>query len=525
MNEKESSIEINLWLLVQGLWHHAWVIVLSAVLCASIALSYAMFFVTPTYSATAKMYVNNISSEIMEGDFISNSELDAAQTLVNTYIAILETPDTLDEVIARAGVSYSYKEMAEMVSAGSVNNTEVFYIQVIAPSPEDAELIANTISEVLPERIADIVNGSSVKVVQKAVKPDGRYSPSLTQYTVMGGLIGFVLCCAIIVILELLDNVIHDEDYPTETYEIRTLAMIPDLMGQRTDGAYYAYEENTGKEKKPVGKKHKKPNKSYTIKEERSILCDKLQFHAAEAYKMLRTNLLLSADNTDGGKVLGITSSSRNDGKTTMSINLAYTLAQSEKKVLLVEADLRKPMVAKRLMLHPEPGLSDFLSGTETDVIQPSGYYDNWKILCAGMLLPNPSELLSSQAMVQLLQDLRKEYDIILVDLPPVNEVADALAISDCLDGMLVVVRQNSTTKPALELGMSHLAFSKSEITGFVVTNTNQGGGKYGHYGTYGRYGKYGKYRKYGHYGNYGYGYGYSYSSHSDRKEEKTAEE
>ncbi len=517
VNEKDSSVEINLLLLVQGLWHHVWAIVLSTVLCASVALGYAAYFVTPTYQATAKMYVNNISAEMNEGDFISNSELDAAQTLVNTYIAILETPDTLEEVISRAGVPYNYQQMLAMVDTGSVNNTEVFYINVIAPSPEDAELIANTISEVLPERIADIVKGSSVKVVQKAVKPDVRHSPSLSKYAMMGALVGFALCCAIIIIMELLDNVIHDEDYPTETYDIRTLAMIPDLMGQRTDGAYYAYEENSAGEKKRTGKKQKKKNKAYTIKEERSILCDKLQFHAAEAYKMLRTNLMLSADSSAGGKVLGVTSSSRNDGKTTMSINLAYTMAQSEKSVLLIEADLRKPMVARRMMLPPEPGLANLLAGGDSDVIQPSGFCENWKIICAGTLRPNPSELLSSQTMVQLLKDLRQQYDIILIDLPPVNEVADALAISDILDGMLVVVRQNSTTKPALELGLSHLAFAKCEIAGFVVTNTNQGGGKYGHYGTYGRYGKYGKYRKYGTYG-YGYGYGGQKNEEKDIK-------
>lgn len=521
MNEKDSVVEINLLLLAQGLLHNIWAIVLSTVLCASLALGYAAYFVIPTYRATAKMYVNNISSEIVEGDFISNSELTAAQTLVNTYIAILETPDTLGEVIKKANLPYTYQQMLTMVDAGAVNDTEVFYISVVAPSPEDAELIANTISEVLPERIADIVKGSSVKVVQRAVKPESRYAPSLSQYTMMGALIGFALCCAIIIILELMDNVIHDEDYPTNTYDVRTLAMIPDLMGKRTDGAYYAYADNVETDKKKQRKKRRKDNKVYTIKEERSILCDKLQFHAAEAYKMLRTNLLLSADSSEGGKVLGVTSSSRNDGKTTMSINLAYTLAQSEKSILLIEADLRKPMVAKRMMLHPEPGLADYLSGSETDVIQPSGYYDNWKILCAGTLQPNPSELLSSQTMVQLLQDLRKQYDIILIDLPPVNEVADALAVSNCLDGMLMVVRHNSTTKPALELGMSHLAFSKSEVAGFIVTNTNQGGGKYGHYGTYGRYGKYGKYRKYGNYGAYGYGYSYS----SQKNEEKAPKE
>lgn len=491
----------------------------AAVLMALLAVGYAQFFAPPVYSATAKMHVTNSASKDPNDSNITSSDLTASQTLVKSYKVIMETPETLLPVIEKTGNKYTYDELLNMISSGSVNNTEIFYIRVEAYDPEDAALIANTICEVLPERINATFKGSSTSQVQEARVPDYRSTPVLTNYALIGAIIGLALSCLAIVATEMMDRVIRDEDYPTNTYGVRTLAAIPDLMGQSHSSSYSTYEETTETDKKSKNKAKSKRKWSqegnYTLKEERKILCDKLQFHAAEAYKMLRTNLLLSGE---GCQVIGVTSSSRNDGKSTMTINLAYTLAQSEKSILLIEADLRKPVVAKRLMLVPEPGLSDLLSGKTTDVIQPSGYFDNWKVMCAGTLQPNPSELLSSQAMVQLLQELRGQYDIILVDLPPVNEVTDALAISESLDSMLMVVRQNSTTKPALESGMNHMAFTKTELAGFVVTNTNYGGGKYGYYGAYGRYGHYGRYGRYGRYGHYGqYGYYGHYSSYGEK--------
>lgn len=505
VNQKEKTVEINIFLLIQSLWHHAWIIILATVLTAMMAVGYGKFFVTPTYSATAKMHVaNNASKDPNDGN-ITSSDLTASQTLVKSYKVIMETPETLIPVIEKTGGKYTYSELLGMISSGSVNNTEIFYIRVEAPDPEDAALIANTICEVLPDRINETFKGSSTTQVQEARVPEGRSAPVLSQYALIGAIVGLALSCLIVVAMEMMDRVIRDEDYPTNTYGVRTLAAIPDLMEHSHISSYSNEESNdapakAGKRKAKSKRKWKQDINGYSLKEERKILCDKLQFHAAEAYKMLRTNLLLSGD---GCQVIGVTSSSRNDGKSTMTINLAYTLAQSEKSVLLIEADLRKPVVAKRLTLLPEPGLSDLLSGKGSDVIQPSGYFDNWKVMCAGTLQHNPSELLSSQAMVQLLQELRGQYDIILVDLPPVNEVTDALAISESLDSMLMVVRQNGTTKPALESGMGHMAFAKTELAGFVVTNTNYGGGKYGYYSTYGAYGRYGRYSRYGQYGYY----------------------
>lgn len=496
MNRKEEN-EINIGFLLQSLFHHIWIIVLVTLVFGIGFFVYAKNFITPMYSTTAKMYVNNIAdSSTTNSGYITNTGIEAAKKLVDTYVAILETPDTLNQVIEKSQVKYSCNQLLGMISADSVNETEVFYITVSAPSPEEAMLIANTITEVLPNRISEIVEGSSVRVVQNALMPTSIAYPDLTSHTLMGALLGFFISCVIILILELVDNTIHDMNYPTETYEVRTLAAIPDLK-EGIDKSPYSDANNKyrigGRRNSARKYSLKRKQSGYSYGEERSILCDRLPFAAAEAYKMLRTSLLNISDNSNDYSVIGITSPNPSEGKSTLAINLAYTLAQANKSVLLIEADLRKPVLAKRLKLSPRSGLSNMLEGDCEGAVQNSGYFDNWKVICAGKTRSNSSELLDSHAMEVLIADLRTKYDNIIIDFPPINEVTDALAISRCLDGMLLAVRQNSTTKMDLDTTMNHMEFSKTELIGFVVTNANIGG-KYGKYGKYGRYGKYGKY-------------------------------
>lgn len=180
--ENRTEDEIDLLKLAAALWRKAWAIVLAVVLFATAALGYTAFFVTPLYKATALMYVN--SSSISVGSTkvsISQGELSAAQSLVKTYIVILNTRSTLEEVIAQSGVPYTYEELSKMVSAESVNSTEVFGITVTSPDPTEAELLANTIAQILPERIASVVEGSSARIVDYAVAPSEKASPACAR--------------------------------------------------------------------------------------------------------------------------------------------------------------------------------------------------------------------------------------------------------------------------------------------------------------------------------------------------------
>ena len=250
MNNNTEEIEIDLLRLLGALWRKAWAIALAAVIFGGSFLLGTALFIKPLYKAEALMYVN--SSNITVGGTkvsISQSELTAAQTLVDTYIVILNTRTTLEDVIEQSGVPYTYEELMEkkMIQAAAVNSTEVFSIEVTSTSPKEAELLANTIARVLPEKIASIVEGSSARIVDYAVIPSEKDSPSLLKNTAIGAILGFILACGVIVTMELMDEQIHDSDYLIQTYDIPVLAVIPDLLSSKSNNDYYQSAEQRAK--------------------------------------------------------------------------------------------------------------------------------------------------------------------------------------------------------------------------------------------------------------------------------------
>ena len=245
------------------------------------------------------------------------------------------------------------------------------------------------------------------------------------------------------------------------------------------------------------------------LRQQKTMLCDGLSFAAAEAYKLLRTNLQFSLPEKPC-RIIGVTSSVRGEGKSTTSVNLAYTIAQAGKRVLLIDADMRLPSVASKLELPQKPGLSNLLAGLsgERDCMHVSPYMENWYILPAGDIPPNPSELLGSERMHALLDRCAEIFDVIVIDLPPIGVVTDALVISQWTDGLIAVVRQNYTERKALNACMYQVNKLGAKFLGFVMTDAAVGESSYKRYG------------KYGH--KYGYGYGYDYAgAKSGGKNEK----
>ena len=174
-----------------------------------------------------------------------------------------------------------------------------------------------------------------------------------------------------------------------------------------------------------------------TPEESRKTLGDNLSFAAAEAYKLLRTNLNFSLPANEGCKIIGVTSALKGEGKSTTSVNIAYTMAQSGQKVLLLETDLRLPTLAKRIRVRTKPGLSNLLVGqcAGNEILQKSGLLPNLWVATAGDIPPNPAELLGSKNMELTLKALSDVFDVIIVDLPPVTAVTDAAIVSKLLPG------------------------------------------------------------------------------------------
>lgn len=197
-------------------------------------------------------------------------------------------------------------------------------------------------------------------------------------------------------------------------------------------------------------------------------------FAMAEAHKRLRTNVFFSFADRNECRVIGVTSAMSHEGKSTISINLAYDILQAGKKVLLIDADLRLSRMANFLSLDFSPGLSNLLVGENNGehLIQHAAQLKNLSVICCGEVPPNPTELLSSQRMGALLNTLKKSYDYIIIDLPPVGAVSDALILSKMTDGMIVVVRQDYADKKLLDDTVNQLRFNQAHIIGFVMNGT-----------------------------------------------------
>lgn len=237
------DMEIDLLKLFKALLHRAWLIVLSGIVCGAIAFSYAYFVIVPQYKSTVMFYVNNTSGN---SQTITSGELTAAKNLLQTYVVILKTPQTLEMVIKESNLAYSESQLKKMISAASVDSTEIFSISVTAPNPEEAKLIADTITKILPDRIKQVVTESTVSVVSEARVPTAKSEPNITKYTALGMAAGILACCAIIVVLELLNNTVRDEEYLTSTYNYPILAAIPDLNAKGS-GKYGYYKQKSGK--------------------------------------------------------------------------------------------------------------------------------------------------------------------------------------------------------------------------------------------------------------------------------------
>lgn len=215
-----------------------------------------------------------------------------------------------------------------------------------------------------------------------------------------------------------------------------------------------------------------------------------LSFTAAEAYKLLRTNILFALPDEKKCRVIGVTSASSGEGKSTTALNLSYMLAEAGERVLLIEGDMRLPKISRRLKLQPAPGLSNVLAGLcgVKETLQESGVHDRLQVISAGEIPPNPSELLGAKSIDILLEVLSGDYDFILFDLPPVTDVADALVASKLTDGMIVVVRQNYANRRALADTMQQLRYVEAKVLGFVMTCASAGKGQK-HYKRFGGYG------------------------------------
>ncbi|MDP4119063.1 MAG: CpsD/CapB family tyrosine-protein kinase [Bacillota bacterium] len=254
----------------------------------------------------------------------------------------------------------------------------------------------------------------------------------------------------------------------------------------------------------------------------KTILNEQTPFLISEAYKAARTNIMFALKDNKGCKKVIITSANPGEGKSTNCVNIAISFAQMGERVLIVDADMRRPRLHRYFKIKNKNGTSNILGGFSS--VDECIYHDegtNVDVITAGHVPPNPAELLASEEMDNMLEQLVQMYDYIFIDTPPINVVTDVALIAKKVTGVMIVVRHNITSRDMIDRCINSLNFAGARLMGFVLNAVehNEYVGKYT-YNSYKKYGikKYGyrKYGKYGYgkygYGKYGYGkYGYGY--------------
>lgn len=211
-------------------------------------------------------------------------------------------------------------------------------------------------------------------------------------------------------------------------------------------------------------------------------------FRFIESFKALRTNIMfsLSAKEDVNCRKIVFTSANAGEGKSTVAVNLSISLSETETKVMLIDADMRKPTVNKYFGMESRIGLANLLTGMNTleECIQKVEDNKNLSVITAGVMPPNPAELLGSSAMDKVFCELEKHYDYIIIDTPPVNEVSDVLSIANKVDGVVFVACNGKTTYPEASNAIKALRFANAKIIGSVINKAQRGNKKY-HYGSY----------------------------------------
>ena len=272
--EQRREDTIDLLKLCKVLLNKIWLLIIVAVLFASVTFVVTKTMIEPEYQATSKLYVFN-KSDLGSSGAVSSSDISTSKVLVNTYIVVLQSDSVLGQVVGtisesqgKAGFEYlgtepyTTKQLRNMISAGSINNTESFSVTVTAHDPYEAKFINDAILYFLPDEIIRVVKAGAVEIIDKASIPLEPSSPSVLKNTVLGGFVGGVLTAAIIVVMALFDNVIHtEEDLTSEFSDISVVGIIPDYKIDRNkksrEATYSSSPKTMAESSKPVKKTKK----------------------------------------------------------------------------------------------------------------------------------------------------------------------------------------------------------------------------------------------------------------------------
>ncbi len=471
-NQKQ---RINIRKLAFYLLKHIWIIILCAAIGFAGLYGYTAYYQKDTYTAAATVYVLNGNPNLVNYQYTNVSDLESSVQLMNTYMVLLRSDKVMDAVLERLMTYEKYQPyienyprlstgyIASTLSMGSIANTSLLEIRSTTGDPNLSFAICNAVVDVAPQKIKDVVIAGDMTEAQRPAAPP--FVPdyrSPTKRGLLGALAGGVLAAAILVLLFLLNQKVTDMESLTDRYTPPVLAGIQRQKKKDSNPAVF-------------------------------LLHDDSPMEMSESYAKLRMNLLYTLAGKES-KIVIISSSISGEGKSTITANLAISCAMGGKRVLLVDADMRRACQRDYFDYEEDkPGLSDVLVETSTwwDAVL-STEWENLSILPAGHTPPNPAELLSLPTVPILLSELQQQFDLVLIDTPPINIVSDPLTFPAEVAGCVLVVRENYSDHREIRKALISAEMTGMNMLGFVYYGEKLKQGRY-----YGR--KY--YHKY--YNNY----------------------
>lgn len=417
-----------------------WITIVVATLIGVVLAGGASLLVTPTYTAQTRLFVaiqgSSSVADLQQGNTFS-------QARVRSYVETVGTPAVLQPAIDSLDLGLTPAELSKNVEAGADLNTVIITISASDASPVRSAAIAQavgdsliTVVDRLERPIADGVSPVKLSVVEPSIAPATPSAPNTRLNLIVGLFAGIAVGVVIAILRTTADTKIRSEK------DVRRVTQAPMLGG-------ISYDADAAKK----------------------VLLT--QVHAqsprAESFRQIRTNVQFSHVSHESKAVL-VTSSLPGEGKTTTATNLAIAMAQSGQSVVLVDADLRRPRVDQYLGLERNAGLTTALIGAADvgDVLQPWGD-DNLYVLTSGQIPPNPSELLGSKAMSDLIERLEHSFDAVIIDAPPLLPVTDAAVLGSRVGSVLLVIGSSKVKIQDLQKSISSLELVEADLLGVIL--------------------------------------------------------
>ncbi|MBW2639563.1 MAG: polysaccharide biosynthesis tyrosine autokinase, partial [Deltaproteobacteria bacterium] len=372
---------------------------------------------------------------------------------VNSELAILKTKrnQEIRHIIRTVKNRYELansntrdlREMLDNTKKQAVNLNEKFIqYEILRREIENHQNLFNALTSKADEQsITEKAQNINVWVVEKAQLPDFPSKPNRKRNILLGIIMGLFGGVGLALFLEYLDNTIKTPDDVEDKYNLPVLTTVSKIK-DKTKTLY-------------------------------KLVLDEPSSAFAESFKSLRASIMLSSSDSPPKTIL-ITSMAPKDGKTTIASNLAMAIAGSGSKVLIIDCDLRRPMLHQVFGLENKTGLSTFISGTSGITIIRDGLPENLSIIPSGPIPPNPSELMISKRLKDLIRSLKNKYDFIIFDTPPIISVSDTLIISKIVDASLIVTRFGKTTYEMMSYGMKQLAGIEAKVIGTVINAVDE---------------------------------------------------